>query len=329
MVVLRGLKCVGLLLCAVVMIVCVRVEAQVGPQLLLSPWAEHEHWVASDDQPVFIVGNETEGGADIDMVYYPSRGKVKFDKASKDPKWTLGYKFDAIVVDNKIGIPGDLNDLAVAVGYSVGEIADDWTLDLGVGVGTANDGHWDNEDSWYALADAAATWRMDENKIMVVGLSFDGNRNVFPDAPLPFIQFTHYYSQTFQYRLGLINGVTWRPRKDIELKADLGSLFNDEVIGIDAKATWFVTEKFHVFGEFENVRNGFYQEGQGHERMFYMANFIDAGVRYIVNEGIDLSGGIGWAFNQRFATGFDIRDLTTVAEPEDHMLFFLRLKGTF
>ena len=56
---------------------------------------------------------------------------------------------------------------------------------------------------------------------------------------------------------------------------------------------------------------------------------VEAGVRFIFDPWIDASLGIGYAFDQSFSTGFDVRNLTTFSRISDEPYLSLVLRGTF
>ncbi|QQE10627.1 hypothetical protein JD969_14105 [Planctomycetota bacterium] len=304
-------------------------SAQVGPRLLTDQWRGLHHYGETYDQPILIYGNQTTRNESIDLVYYPSQGKGRTNPQEVEPTWRAGYKFITVMSTNNFGLPSGLNDLAFQGAYKVGELTDNWHLEIGAGIGSANDGHWDNTEALYGLGDIIVKSQLDPKTILSVGIGYDGNRNLFPDIPLPIVQYHQLINDTFRYRLGLINGFTWTPNDAFELDADVGMLLSNQLLGINASATYSINKNIQFFAQFLNARSGFFLENQGTQRMFYFANYGLIGGTYVFNEKMDLSAGVGYAFDQRFAQGFDIRHLETFRELNSHFLFFFKLNGTF
>jgi hypothetical protein len=89
---------------------------------------------------------------------------------------------------------------------------------------------------------------------------------------------------------------------------------------VDASVAYDVTPNVQVFGNFANFFQGFFLDGRPREdRIYQTMKRLEAGVRYH-NEnvfhglGIDLALTGGYAFDQRFDRGFDVRDLHHVAD---------------
>ena len=309
----------GGLAAAGVMMSCVGSEAyaEVGPDLLLKPWGEGVTVETSND--VFGVwGNETEQGDELDLFYFASDGRGKLDGVLH-PNVSVGYKFHALSIDSENeNLPSGLTNAAMAVSYDAGMISDQWRLGYTFGLGTANDGDFNDSDSYYAIADVAGTWYMSQTKQFVFGVSFDGNRDVMPDVPLPFVQFNHYVSPELQYTLGFFNAVTWKPNEAFGVTVGTGLYPGGEVVGVSAKATWYATENVDVFVGFDRASEGFRYNDQKDRRLFFMYNKVELGTKIRVADRIDFNGGVGYAFNQKFEEGFDLRTTDTIAEAENH-----------
>ncbi|WP_145075335.1 hypothetical protein [Poriferisphaera corsica] len=303
-------------------------QAEVGPGLLLKPWSE-ETQVETVNGGFTIFDNETGQEEDISIAYISSSSRMKLDKYDQ-PKISVGYTANSLIVDSDVaGLPGGLNNYAVAMAYDIGQVSDDWRLGYTVGMGTANDGHFQNTDSYYAMGSFAGTYMIDEQRSLVVGLTYDGNRDILPDVPLPFVQFNHYVSPQLQYMLGFYNRVNWQPNESFKLTAGSGLFPGGQIIGADVKASWLISERIETFVSFEQMTEGFYKDDRDDRRLFYRFNAAKVGVNYTLENGVNIEGGVGYAFNQSFSEGFDVRTLDKIAKPDDHALLFLNVSAAF
>ncbi len=191
------------------------------------------------------------------------------------------------------------------------------------GAGHANDGHFNDDDGWYGLATINVTRQLDETSRLHVGLSYHGNRLILPDIPLPYITYTHRDDQV-TYAIGLPSTwVAWTAVENLTVEAAYLFPMDGEV-----RVEYRLSERFSIFAEYLATTDGWSIDGVDHRRMFYEFHRASAGVRW-VSRWIDASLGIGYAFDQRFETGFDVRDTTHIVALEDEPLVSLRLTGTF
>lgn len=301
--------------------------AQTGPSLLIQPWADKPQYASTYDEPMFIFGGHTKGDdEDIDILYYDSFGRVKFDRDNPEPNFWLGYRAMTIGIGgDQPGLPGDLNDISLAAAFRLGDGSGEWQLSIAGGAGTANDGHWGNSDAIYGIATINAAHRIDDRSALNIGINYNGNRTFLPDVPLPYLVYQHRSSKSFAYSLGVpTSGVTWSPTNDLTFHASY-----TVPTTILASVTYGLNKEWSIFGEYTQTLDGFYVEDQGDTRLFYEKSILAAGVRWIHEPLIDIRGGLGYAFDQRFSRGWDVRDLDSVAKPSDEMVLFFTVQGTF
>ena len=307
-------------------VVALPAAAQTAPSLLLKSWHEYPHIADTFDEPIFIDGGHTQDGEDIDLLVYDSYGRIKFDRNSPDPNMWLGYRVMAIGMDENIpNLPGDLTDLSVALAMQLGESSDNWRWSLALGAGTANDGHWSNTDAIYGIVTLNGTHRIDEDSAIDLGVFYNGNRTLIPDVPLPYAMYRYKLSDEFAYRVGIpYSGLSWDPAEEVSV--DLEYSFPTNLL---ANVSLHLDKHWSIFGEFARQVDGFFLNDEGHQRVFYEANRISGGVRFMKAPLIDIRAGVGFAIDQEFASGFDIRDLDSIAKPSDELMFFFTVQGTF
>lgn len=300
--------------------------AQTGPSLLIDPWSNDPQWASTIDELVFINGgHDKRSDLDLDIFYWDSEGRIKFDRDNADPDFWMGYRALTMTVSSGVaGLPDDLSDISVVGAFKLGG-NEEWKVTGLVGIGTANDGHFSNGDSWYAIANVNATKTLDERSKLHIGVNYHGNRTFLPDVPLPYAMYETKVSDKLLLKLGLPgSGLVWRPLKPLVIQAEWKVPFN-----LSGNVAWWFNEKLSVFAEYKRTYDAFYLDGREHTRLFYDASRVSTGVRLILGDLVDAAVGVGYAFDQEFTTGYDVRDTKTFVEPSDEVLLFFTLRGTF
>jgi len=319
--------------CQLALIVCLLwsaagyAHAQVGPSIVIDPWGEQPHWAQTYDDFAFITGGHTKGDdSAIKTFYYESHGRVKLDKDDPDPRFSIGYRYLTIELgSNHPTLPGGFSDVAVVGAYRLTEPDEDWQFSLVGGIGTANDNHFDNSDAIYGIGAFNAQHQIDEHTALHIGLSYNGNRVFLPDAPIPYVMYIHQVSEDLTYSLGApASWVRWNPIPPLTIHVNYTAPVN-----ISGEIAYAIDEQLSVFTAYKRTVDGFAVHGRDNRRLFYELNRITAGIRWNNPDFMDARLGIGYAFEQDYSFGYDLRDTDTVAELSDEFMFFLTLKGTF
>jgi hypothetical protein len=300
-------------------------HAQIGPALVTEPWKPVPHWADTTDEPTFIDGGrDLRSGEKIDVFYWDSTGRVKLDRHDPDPAAWFGYRVLAIDIDSDVpDFARGLMDIAVVGAVKLGTW-EDWTFTLIGGAGTANDMHFSNTDAIYGLGNFDAALAVDDNATLHVGVNYNGNRTLLPDVPLPYAMYRRRIDDTLSFTLGWPHsGVVWRPMEPLVLTAEY-----EFPVNVSTNASWYFTQWLSVFGEYRQTIDGFYIHDEDNRRLFYEWRRVAGGVR-VETKWFDVRAGAGYAFDQEFSTGFDLRGLDTAAEPEDGLMFFFTIQGTF
>jgi hypothetical protein len=302
--------------------------AQVGPSLVIKPWGSQPHRVETNDEPIFINGGHTQGdNHSIKTIYYNSYGRVKLDDPDNaNPDVAIGYRATVIDINSKHpALPSGLTDVAVVGAFKLGELESGWAISLIAGAGTSNDNHFRDKDAFYGIGTVNAMKQVDESSWLNIGLTHDGNRVFLPDVPLPYVVYSHRVSDDFSYNLGLPHSsLVWKPSEPVTLEIDYTIPLN-----FGLKATYDLSDAWSVFAQYARTFDGFHLDDRNNTRMFYDLSRISVGLRLTNKSSLDARIGVGYAFEQEFSTGFDVRDTTTLAEPSDEALFFFTIKSSF
>jgi hypothetical protein len=303
--------------------------AQSDPSILSRPWGESSRYAETEDKLFFINGSHARGtSSDLDVFLWDSQGRIKFDSQDQNPRFVLGYHVLTIGTDTPLtAIPTALNDVSIVGAIQLGELVSGWQFSLTGGMGSANDDHWENSDSFYGIGAIEASHKLSQEQSLVIGFSYNGNRTIFPDVPLPYGMYTSRVSPTLTYSIGVpVSMVIWEPIPDQPLILKF-TYFVPSNVAIEAD--YKINEQLGVFAEFSREINGFYLDGTDNTRLFYDITRIVTGVRANLMPLLELRAGVGWAFDQEFSRGFDVRSTTTVAKPTDNILYFVMVEGAF
>ncbi|MCI0631171.1 MAG: hypothetical protein L0Y44_11025 [Phycisphaerales bacterium] len=303
-----------------------RAQAQTGLDLLTRPWEAGPHLAETFDDILFIgKGEDERSGEDIGIFDWNSLGRIKFDKEASEPDHSLGYRLLTIGVDSDIpAFPRTLWDVALSYGTWVNRSPDDWSIGIIGGAGTANDDHFSNWEAVYGIAVLEFAKVIGSETTLHVGIDYDGNRSLFPDVPLPYAMISSRLIEDFSFRAGLpFSGFEWRAMDAVGLEVEYE--FPTNVL---ARASWDFAPDFSVFVDYQHTTDGFHVDDQ-RDRLFYDLDRASVGIHWTKRPLIDVSFGVGYAFDQEFARGFDIRSLDDVVSPSDEFLFFVTLRGTF
>jgi hypothetical protein len=294
--------------------------AQSGAELMLGPWPEQ-----ADDQDAPQVeldggfryswdGSVDGSGADFELARYTAGGRYRLNTQRGAP--AVGYELTFLDLDTAdAALPNRLLDTSAGIGFGLGKWRD-WELAATVGGGFAGDTPFSDDDAWYAKANLLANNKLDKNRSIHLGLNFDGNRTIWPDAPLPVFAYHERVDESLRYSAGLpFSSVRWQPADRLTLEAS-----TIVFVSYSAEARYRLAERVSVFAGYDGETTAFHREGDDeHRRLLYSSQQIEAGLRLdaaeIDNARFVLAG--GYAFDREFERGFDVRDTTSVRDVSD------------
>lgn len=304
------------------------VLAEVGPLLAARPWGEEPQWAETYDDLVFFDRGHTKGvNESIKIFYWDSVGRIKFYKDDPEPPFSLGYRILTMDIDSENGfLDGQLNDVSLVGAGEIGEVFDGWRLSLVGGLGTANDGHWSNDDALYGLGTVDLWTELTEDSSIHTGLYYDGNRALLPDVPLPFVT----YQQRLSDQLDLAVGIPDTSIKYLALKQMMLTFTYSFPVDLRVRADYEIIPEWgvYLFAQYSRAARQFYLEEEDNRRIFFEVDRFTTGVRWFTR-WFDASLGIGYALDNRFRSGWDMRDLETVRDLSEEIYLSFTLQGTF
>jgi hypothetical protein len=303
------------------------VEAQVDESLVTRRWKTDTFWAETYDKPLLTSkGVLEETGESIRFFHWDSEGRIKFDRKELNPPAWIGYRAKTITISSEADLlDHTFSDVALAVAVDLGSLGENWSFTASAGIGTANDGRWDNRDALFPVATLEFTHnRRGASPSWHLGLSLDGNRPLFQSVPLPYAMIEAKIDDKLDLLLGF-------PKTEVVLRPFAPMIFTVQWAfpsQASARLEADLGAGFSVFGEAARRIDAFHLRHEERTRIFYTQNTAELGFRW-AGSWIDVSLSVGYAFGQRFFTGDDLRDRTRVTSVEDLPFIALTFPSTF
>jgi hypothetical protein len=227
---------------------------------------------------------------------------------------TVAYDLTYIDIDtDNAALPERLVDQAVGGGTPVGQYGD-WFVAVAGAVGYAGNVPFHDSSAWYGQGTLVVGTELAEESTLVFGLDYDGNRPLYPDIPLPGFAYTKRLDPKLLAVVGFpFSSVLWEPVD--KLTVEVIFTFPES---FDARVGYNITDHWRIFANYEGRREAFTIDGaDDHERMFFEQRRVEAGVRWQTLDYLGVVVAGGYAFNQEFSTGWDLRDTDEVADVSD------------
>ena len=99
----------------------------------------------------------------------------------------------------------------------------------------------------------------------------------------------------------------------------------------DADIEYRLMPHFGLYADVGNFFQGFviHTTDVSTNRQFYQMRRAETGVRFIFDPWVDASVGVGYAFDQGFSDGFDIRDMRPIGHISNEPYIAFVLRGRF
>ncbi len=301
-------------------------QAQTGPALMLQPWQQDQKLELRFDAFIFADGNTDSAANDsFDLKLYESAGRTRIHVADER---TLNFGYELLHLD--IGttdplLPQRLTDARVGVGYDFGECCDgEWNLSGTFGVGYAGDAAFGDPRAYFLMADVILTKQIDDSSSLQLVFNYDGNRSFLPDIPLPSFLYTRRLSDTFTYGVGFpYNLLIWKPADKWTVEANYWF-----PLTLNATVSYELCDMATLFARFQNRYRGFHIQGDNdNDRIFFQQRRIEGGVVITPCEHGKITVAVGYAFDQSFEFGWDVRDTNTVQDVDSEP--FIRIGAQF
>jgi hypothetical protein len=285
--------------------------AQTDSQLTSAAWSDGAVG-ESNDRPLYQAASHVKGErTDAQVFWWDSYGRFRFDKKNPSAP-VLGYRWATINFDSDSNdIPDHLDDMSMALGLHLSE-----NFALVSGVGYATNSPFSDPNGIYGIGHLIFQKQLNQKDTLQLSLDYDGNSVFLPDLPLPGFQWVHR-ENPISYGIGFPNDfLTWEITP--KLRFDATYTFPYTTRG---QFEYHLTQHVSLFAGAANFFDGFeLHDRPGTDRLFYQLSRGEGGVRYvdtIFGMYVDVALAIGYAFDQNFDRGFDMRDLDHQASLTD------------
>jgi hypothetical protein len=298
-------------------------RAQSGAGLLLKPW-ETDQAVETTTDSYFLNSEHSAGGDSLQLSEYESSGRFRIQPGNLvSPR--IGYDFTFLdsTARNQT-VPKNLTDVSVAIGTAVGEYHG-WIAGLTLGLGYAGDSAFSRGSGWYGKATFDLGKPINDHDSLAMLIDYDGNRPYFPDVPLPGFAYRHKIDDTLLFVAGLpYSSLEWTPTKKLKIEASYRL-----VSQVTARVGYRVLRNLLVYGSYKYVQDAFHVEGfASDQRLLFSDERLEGGFEYSLADQLMIRIGGGYAFDNRFSSGFDFDHTHHVLSFSDgpyvHLAFELR-----
>lgn len=287
--------------------------AQTGPQLLLKPWAKEE-LIETESAATFLRSGHTRGSDfDARLSMVESSGRVRIVPGNLvSPR--IGYDFSLINVEsNHPGLPRNLWDQSIAFGTAIGQY-EGWVAGVTVGVGYSGDRPFGNDNGWYGRATLGVGKELGEDSLLGIAIDYDGNRSLYPDIPLIGVEYAFRLDPTIRMVVGApLNSITWTPTEEFELELTYTIPDNFGVT-----SSWQFIPHLWLYGNYTMFSRTYHVDRlPGNDRLFFDQKRVEVGLRYQPIQSLSMYAGVGYAFGQKFSSGWNANRADGIAKLSD------------
>lgn len=301
--------------------------AQTSPEIVRQPWSE-KSWGETYDRLLYQDrGHVQREDAAAQVFWWESTGRFRFNTTDPRP-FVLGYRWATMDFDTVSSIvPHHLDDISLAAGIPLSDSADG-RFSAVLGAGYSSNTPFADINGLYGIGHLVYERPLSTTDSLFLTLNYNGNSALLPDVPLPGFA---YVRRTETYAAGVGFPDSWL-EYHVAPRLTFSASYAVPYTG-DVKLEYGLTEHVSVFGGYSNFFNPFELDGQPTtRRLFFQMSRAEVGIRYggtIKGFTLDVALTAGYAFEQNFYRGFDVRDLDSVASLSDKPYIGLQLVGRF
>jgi hypothetical protein len=305
---------------AFVFLFCASAHAQTGIELLVKNWEDNTSIEMNDLSGSFYApGHEEDEPGRFTLNQVQSDGRARFGSipgvAEGQKLFYVGYSVNYLDLSSHGPLlPDRLLDSSVAVGFPLAQFSGNNILAFSGGVGYAGDNPFAQRTGSYGKGDLLFVHEFEPGRELAFGLDYDGNRTADPDIPIPGFGYRASLNPNINYVVGFpYDSVEWRPWKFLTLSADY-----EFPQGVSATVSVRPIRKTRVFLTYRQEQDGFHIDDEPYDRrLFFLQQRAELGAEFIPVKDVELIVAAGYAFDQRFYSGFDLSNLDIVTAVSD------------
>jgi hypothetical protein len=307
-------------------------RGQTDPRMLLDPWPTEQTWGQTHDDVLYQAQAhmKNEDGADAQVFFWDSTGRFRLHADDADSP-LIGYRYVTFNFDsNSSVLPDHFDEVSVAGTLHLGELAGG-SLSLLAGVGYSGNNPFADSEGVFGVGHLIWRKQIGDADMLVLSLDYNGVGALFPDVPLPGVEFIHR-GGPLRLEVGFPrNSLAWSLSDSLILEA-----YYEVPYTADMTATQKLGGGVSVFGRYANFYNAFRLDDEPlTNRLFVQMSRAELGVRYVNPHLVfdwayfDFSLSVGYAFEQHVSGGFDVRNLHALDEISDVPYVGLVVRGVF
>jgi hypothetical protein len=307
------------------------VWAQTMARLTVTPWKGTDLAETYDHPLVQFQGNVNNVDDQTEVFFWDSFGRVRFDRHQQDSPFAA-YRILTIDAgtDSQKLIKSTMDEFDLGIGFHIGRFGG-WDVSSLLGAGYSSTHPFVHTTGIFGIGHLEAQHALDANDSLVLSVDYEGNGGFLPDVPLPGFAFVRHDAKLDAMVGYPYSRLLWRPVDPIELIATYNVPYTAE-----ADVEYALIKHFGLYANAANFFQGFVvapnsgvPAGDITNRQFYQMRRVEAGIRFIFDPWVDASIGVGYAFDQAFSRGFDVRNLEPIGHISNEPYIALVLRGTF
>jgi hypothetical protein len=307
-----------------VLLFCQWAGAQSMARFTLDTWQDRDIAETLDHPVIENGGHVNNDSQDTQMFHWDSYGRVRINRDDKDAPF-FGYR--VLFIDASTHSPlirSTMDEFDLAMGFKLGQWGD-WDLSTMLGAGYSSTHPFVNTTGIYGIGHLLGEHHFDDNNSIVLSVDYEGNAGLLPDLPLPGFAIRHR-QDNFDFMFGYpMSSAHWQPMDKLDITASYTVPYTAEL-----DVEYRMAKHFGLYGDAGNFFQGFVQRtGDVTDRQFFQMRRAEMGVRVIYDPWVDASVGIGYAFDQGYSRGFDVRDLTPITHISNEPYIGIMVRGRF
>jgi hypothetical protein len=309
---------------AVFSVLCASALGQSMARVAEDPWDENA-FVTNYSHTIFEnTGHVKDSDYDSRVEMGDSYGRVRLSPSDVNAPFVAYRLFTSNVKTDSPIIHPTMDDFELAVGLHLGEFHE-WKIDTLLGAGYSGTHPFLSEKGIFGIGDLTATRPITDKLSLLLSVDYAGNGGLLPDVPLPGFAIIQH-DEKLDFMLGFpVNRVTWRPMTAVTFTANYTVPYTGSV-----DLQYAASQHMGFYANAGNFFQGFNNARQSeNNRQFFQVRSAEAGVRLIFAPYVDASVGVGYAFDQSFSNGADVRNLHPTAQISNEPYVSLILHGRF
>jgi hypothetical protein len=307
--------------------------AQTDPRMITAPWPTAETWGETHDDLLYQDQAHMKGerGANAQIFWWDSTGRFRLGAADPDAP-VLAYRYLTMNFDtNSHVLPDTFDEVSLAAALHAGELAGGG-LSLVFGAGYSGDNPFADSEGVFGIAHLLWRKPLNDTDTVVLSLDYNGVAALYPDVPLPGVEFIHHDGPLWLEVGFPRSAVTWSPPASaFSFEAAYAVPYTADVT-LDYK----LGDGVSLFARYANFHNAFRLNDEPlTNRLFFQMSRAEVGIRYVNPHlvfdwaYVDASLSIGYAFEQHVSGGFDVRETHPLDQVSDVPYVGFVLRGRF